>query len=198
MKLVFATHNRHKLDEVRAALGPGFELLTPADCGLTDEIPEDQDTLEGNAAQKAHFIHDRTGLNCFADDTGLEVTALGGEPGIYSARYAGPDCNPDDNIDLLLARLEDKEDRSARFRTVIALLIDGREYLFEGRVDGEIMPARSPGAEGFGYDPVFRPEGYEQTFAQMPLDEKNRISHRGRAVAELAAFLAAYAGNQPE
>ncbi len=194
MKLVFATHNRHKLEEVRAALGPGFELMTPADCGLTEEIPEDQTTLEGNAAQKAQFIHERTGLNCFADDTGLEVAALGGEPGVYSARYAGPACNSDDNINLLLARLEGKADRSARFRTVISLLIDGREYQFEGVVEGEILSSRSAGSEGFGYDPVFRPLGYDQTFAQMPMEEKNKISHRGRAVAELAAFLTAYTG----
>lgn len=193
MKIVFATGNRNKLKEIQALIGSRAELSTPADHGITEDIPEDQPTLEGNALQKARYLYEKTGLNCFADDTGLEVETLGGEPGVYSARYAavngtGEGHSSTDNMALLLKRLEGKSNRRARFRTVIALILDGREYTFEGIVNGEITTKRS-GAEGFGYDPVFRPEGYAETFAEMPLELKNRISHRGRATAKLIDFL---------
>ena len=188
MKLVFATNNRHKLTEVFQILGPEFELLTPRDCGITEEIPEEQATLEGNALQKARYIYERTGLDCFADDTGLEVAALGGAPGVRSARYAGDGHDSQANMELLLRNLEGTVDRSARFRTVIALILNGKEYLFEGEVRGDISEART-GDGGFGYDPVFVPEGYDCSFAEMSASEKNNISHRGRAVAKLAAFL---------
>ena len=186
MKIVFATGNRNKLKEIQAMIGSRAELSTPADHGITEDIPEDRPTLEGNALQKARYIYEKTGLNCFADDTGLEVEALNGEPGVFSARYAA--VNGADNMALLLKRLEGKSNRRARFRTVIALILDGKEYTFEGIVNGEITTKRS-GAEGFGYDPVFRPEGYTETFAEMPLDLKNSISHRGRATAKLIEFL---------
>jgi XTP/dITP diphosphohydrolase len=197
MKLVFATNNKHKLEEVSAILGSGFTLTTPPDCGITEDIPETQETLEGNALQKAHYIHDRTGLDCFADDTGLEVTALDGAPGVRSARYAAdagygskPDGSGtfDDNNRLLLKNLEGKSDRSARFRTVIALILDGREYLFDGRVEGRIIDEYR-GEGGFGYDPVFVPEGSTETFAEMSAEQKNAGSHRARAVEKLAEFL---------
>lgn len=193
MKIVFATGNRNKLKEIQAMIGSRAELSTPADHGITEDIPEDQPTLEGNALQKARYLYEKTGLNCFADDTGLEVEALNGEPGVYSARYAavngaGEGHSSADNMALLLKRLEGQANRRARFRTVIALILDGKEYTFEGIVNGEITLERS-GAEGFGYDPIFRPEGYTETFAEMPLDLKNRISHRGRATAKLIEFL---------
>lgn len=188
MELIFATNNRYKLDEVKQILGPGWELKTPRDCGIPEEIPETQPTIEGNALQKARYVYERTGRDCFADDTGLEVEALGGAPGVYSARYAGPECSFEDNTRKLLDELAGADNRRARFRTVIALIMDGREYLFEGEVRGEITDAEA-GGEGFGYDPVFRPEGCAQTFAQMPAAAKNSISHRGRAVEKLVAFL---------
>ncbi|MDL2320427.1 RdgB/HAM1 family non-canonical purine NTP pyrophosphatase [Alistipes sp. OttesenSCG-928-B03] len=191
MKLVFATNNMHKLSEAQQILGPEFVLVTPRDMGVTDEIPEEQDTLEGNALQKAYYIHERTGADCFADDTGLEVEALDGEPGVYSARYAGPECSFEDNTALLLRNMEGVESRGARFRTVIALILGGEEYIFEGEVHGEITREPSGGA-GFGYDPVFRPDGCGQTFAEMDAAQKNAISHRGRAMERLAAFLADY------
>jgi len=189
-KIIFATNNAHKLEEVQAILGKSFRLVTPHDCGIDEEIPEEHPTLEGNALQKAHYIHERTGLDCFADDTGLEVEALGGAPGVRSARYAGEEHDSIANMELLLKNMEFVPDvqRGARFRTVIALILDGREYLFEGEVRGTI--ARKPaGGHGFGYDPLFRPEGYNLTFAEMEAAEKNRISHRARAVSHLAAFL---------
>ncbi|HIW11360.1 MAG TPA: RdgB/HAM1 family non-canonical purine NTP pyrophosphatase [Candidatus Rikenella faecigallinarum] len=193
MKIIFATGNRNKLREIQALIGSRAELSTPADHGITEDIPEDQPTLEGNALQKARYIYEKTGMNCFADDTGLEVEALGGEPGVYSARYAavngaGEGHSSEANMALLLERLRGAENRRARFRTVIALILNGEEHLFEGIVEGEITRERS-GAEGFGYDPVFRPTGYEQTFAEMPLELKNSISHRGRATAKLIEFL---------
>lgn len=193
MKIIFATGNRNKLREIQALIGSRAELSTPADHGITEDIPEDQPTLEGNALQKARYIYEKTGMNCFADDTGLEVEALGGEPGVYSARYAavngaGEGHSSEANMALLLERLRGAENRRARFRTVIALILNGEEHLFEGIVEGEITRERS-GAEGFGYDPVFRPTGYEQTFAEMPLELKNSISHRGRATAQLIEFL---------
>lgn len=188
MKIVFATNNRHKLEEVSAILGPDYELVTPADCGITEDIPETCDTLEGNALQKARYIHDRTGLDCFADDTGLEVTALDGAPGVRSARYAGDQHDFDANTVLLLRNLEGAADRSARFRTVIALIRGNETHLFEGIVNGHII-AEYRGSGGFGYDPVFIPDGHTETFAEMSADQKNRISHRARAVEKLAGFL---------
>lgn len=187
-ELVFATNNPHKLSEVQHLLGNSFKLLSLKDIHLVDEIPEDYDTLEKNAAQKAWYIYDKTKLNCFADDTGLEVDALNGQPGVYSARYAGEGKNPKDNIIKLLKELSGVENRKARFRTVIALIIDGSEYLFEGIVNGQIIE-KERGVDGFGYDPVFQPDGYSLTFAEMDLDQKNRISHRAKAVALLVDFL---------
>ncbi|MDE5852191.1 MAG: RdgB/HAM1 family non-canonical purine NTP pyrophosphatase [Alistipes sp.] len=188
MKILFATNNAHKLAEVQAVLGDGFQLLTPRDCGITEEIPETCDTLEGNASQKAHYLYDRTGLDCFADDTGLEVAALGGAPGVHSARYATDGHNFIKNNELLLHNLEGITDRRARFRTVIALLLGGQEYRFEGIVEGRIID-HAIGCEGFGYDPLFVPDGFSKTFAEMTPDEKNSISHRGRAVRQLIARL---------
>ena len=188
MRLIFATNNRHKLEEVQEILGASFELITPTDCGITEDIPEEQPTLEGNALQKARYIHERTGVDCFADDTGLEVEALNGEPGVRSARYAGDNKDMEACMDLLLANLQGQSNRKGRFRTVIALILDGKEYLFEGIVNGTLRETRS-GSQGFGYDPIFQPEGYVITFAEMELSEKNRISHRGKAVEKLAAFL---------
>lgn len=188
MKILFATNNAHKLAEVEAVLGEGYRLLTPRDCGITEEIPETQPTLEGNALQKARYLYQRTGLDCFADDTGLEVEALDGAPGVRSARYATDGHDFAANNRLLLRNLEGQENRRARFRTVIALILGGEEHLFEGIVQGRIID-RETGSEGFGYDPLFIPDGCEQTFAQMSADEKNALSHRGRAVRRLAEFL---------
>jgi XTP/dITP diphosphohydrolase len=188
MKIVFATANRHKLDEVSAILGHGFELVTPAELGITEDVPETSDTLAGNALQKARYIYERTGVDCFADDTGLEVAALGGAPGVHSARYAGEGHDFAANNRLLLSNLAGSSDRSARFCTVIALILGGQEYLFEGVVEGRIIDEYR-GGEGFGYDPIFVPEGSELTFAEMPADQKNHISHRAHAVEKLATFL---------
>lgn len=191
MKILFATNNAHKLTEVQAVLGDSYTLVTPRDCGVTEEIPETQPTLEGNALQKARYLYERTGLDCFADDTGLEVEALGGAPGVHSARYATDDHDFAANNRLLLQNLAGEENRRARFRTVVALILGGREYLFEGVVEGQIID-RETGHEGFGYDPLFRPDGYDRTFAQMTTEEKNAVSHRARAVRKLAAFLHEY------
>lgn len=191
MKILFATNNAHKLTEVQAVLGDSYTLVTPRDCGVTEEIPETQPTLEGNALQKARYLYERTGLDCFADDTGLEVEALGGAPGVHSARYATDGHDFAANNRLLLRNLAGKENRRARFRTVVALILGGREYLFEGVVEGQIID-RETGHEGFGYDPLFRPDGYDRTFAQMTSEEKNAVSHRARAVRKLAAFLHEY------
>lgn len=188
MKIIFATNNAHKLREVQAVLGDGFTLLTPRDCGITEEIPEEQPTLEGNALQKARYLYERTGMDCFADDTGLEVEALGGAPGVHSARYATDGHDFAANNRLLLRNLEGVENRRARFRTVIALILGGEEHLFEGRVEGRIID-RETGHEGFGYDPLFLPDGADRTFAQMSTDEKNALSHRARAVRKLADYL---------
>ena len=195
MEIVFATNNRHKLEEISAKLGPHWKILGLKELGLDQDIPEDHDTLEANASQKAWYIYEKTGKPVFADDTGLEVEALDGEPGVYSARYSrmGSPVFPEmeisaGNIRKLLLKLKDNPRRKARFRTVIALIIDGREHQFEGIVEGEITRAPS-GSDGFGYDPVFRPAGHEQTFAEMALEEKNRISHRGKAVEALVHFL---------
>ncbi len=188
MKLVFATNNAHKLREVAQVVGEEFELVSLKECGITEDIPENEPTLEGNALAKARYIHSRTGLNCFADDTGLEVDALGGEPGVRSARYATDGHDDEANKRLLLERMQGVENRAAQFRTALVLIMDGKEYLFEGVVRGRILCAEC-GEGGFGYDPLFAPEGEERSFAQMSADEKNAISHRGRAVRKLAEFL---------
>lgn len=188
MKIIFATNNAHKLSEVQAVLGEGFELVTPRMCGVEEEIPETAATLEGNASQKAHYLYEKTGLDCFADDTGLEVEALGGEPGVHSARYATDGHDFAANNRLLLKNLEGKENRRARFRTVISLIEGGEEHLFEGIVEGRIIDHES-GEEGFGYDPLFVPDGFDRTFAEMTAEEKNAVSHRGRAVRKLVAYL---------
>ena len=188
MKILFATNNAHKLAEVQAVLGDAYTLVTPRDCGVTEEIPEEQETLEGNASQKAHYLHDRTGLDCFADDTGLEVEALGGAPGVHSARYATDGHDFAANNRLLLKNLEGVQNRRARFRTVISLILNGEEHLFDGRVEGRILD-RETGHEGFGFDPLFVPDGCERSFAEMSAEEKNAVSHRGRAVRKLAAWL---------
>ena len=188
-RLIFATNNKHKVEEVRAALDGIVEIVTLAEAGLLGEIPETADTLQGNALQKAQWVWDRTHTDCFADDTGLEVDALGGAPGVYSARYAGEHCSFDDNINKLLAALEGKSNRSADFRTVICLIEGGEPKYFEGRVDGQILTERHSNGEGFGYDPIFMPDRFALSFAEMPLDVKNTISHRGLAVAKLAAHL---------
>lgn len=187
-KIIFATNNAHKLSEVQALLGDAFELVTLKECGITEDIPETAATLEGNALQKARYVFEKTGADCFADDTGLEVEALGGEPGVHSARYATDGHDFAANNRLLLKNLEGQSNRRARFRTVIALILEGKEYLFEGIVEGTIATSES-GCEGFGYDPLFVPSGEIVTFAQMSAEAKNAISHRGRAVAKLVNFL---------
>lgn len=188
MKLVFATNNAHKLREVSQVVGEEFTLVSLRECGIVEDIPEEQPTLEGNALQKARYIYARTGLDCFADDTGLEVDALGGEPGVRSARYATDGHDDEANKRLLLERMEGVEARGAQFRTAIALIIGGKEYLFEGIVRGHIT-TEEKGEGGFGYDPLFVAEGCEQSFAEISAEEKNAISHRGRAVRKLAEFL---------
>ena len=189
MNLIFATNNRHKLTEVNQILGDTIELTTLAECGITEDIPETSPTIEGNALQKARYVWERTGRSCFADDTGLEVDALNGAPGVRSARYATDGHDFDANVTLLLRNLEGVTERSAQFRTVVALILDGEEYLFEGIVRGHITNERF-GEGGFGYDPVFVPEGEVMTFAEMSAEAKNAISHRGRAMAKLAEWLA--------
>lgn len=187
-KIVFATNNAHKLSEVREVLKGQYEIVSLMDLGCTDDIPETANTLEGNALLKAQYINKKFGIDCFADDTGLEVAALNGEPGVYSARYAGADNNAAANMRKLLAQLDNVVDRSACFRTVIALIQDGEIHYFEGRVDGNI--AHTPeGNEGFGYDPVFVPQGFSKSFACLGSVEKNKISHRARAVNKLVEFL---------
>ena len=189
MEIVFATNNAHKLSEIRAILGEDFRILSLADIGCHDDIPETADTLEGNALIKARWVKERYGFDCFADDTGLEVAALGGRPGVHTARYAFPDRHdPVANTRKLLAELDGKTDRSARFRTVIALVQGTDETLFEGIVDGRIAPEER-GTEGFGYDPVFEPEGLGLTFAELGVETKNSMSHRARAVKRLAEYL---------
>ena len=191
MQIVFATNNVHKLSEIRAILGRQMEILSLADIGCHDDIPETADTLEGNALIKARWVKERYGFDCFADDTGLEVEALGGGPGVHTARYAYPDRHDSvANTRKLLAELHDKDNRAARFRTVIALIQGTDEHLFEGIVEGHIT-TEERGTEGFGYDPVFAPEGGEKTFAELGAEAKNNISHRARAVRKLADFLLA-------
>lgn len=186
--LVFATNNAHKLEEIREILGGKFHIVSLKELGCQEDIPEEQDTLEGNALQKAWYIRDKYKVNCFADDTGLEIEALGGEPGVYSARYAGDGHDSEANMRKVLDKMSGETNRRARFRTVIALLLEGQEHLFEGEVRGEILRERH-GNGGFGYDPIFRPEGFAQSFAEMSLEDKNKISHRGRATEALRKFL---------
>lgn len=187
--LIFATGNKHKADEVQNFLGESFALLCLKDVGITEDIPENEPTLEGNAYQKAKYVFDRTGEACFADDTGLEVEVLNGGPGVHTARYAGDGKSSEDNMALLLKNLEGVKNRRARFRTVIAYLDNnGRVFEFEGVVTGVITEKKS-GSEGFGYDPIFRPDGYDKTFAELPLSEKNKISHRARAMQKFLEFL---------
>ncbi|OWY23106.1 non-canonical purine NTP pyrophosphatase, RdgB/HAM1 family [Sphingobacteriales bacterium UPWRP_1] len=188
MKLVFATHNPGKLKEVQEIAGNRFELLSLDNIGFTEDIPEPWPTLEENALEKARTVNRRFGVNCFAEDTGLEIDALNGEPGVLTARYAGEHKSPDDNINLVLAKLQQANSRRARFRTVFALVLNGNEYLFEGIVNGNITLHRQ-GHGGFGYDPVFMPDGYTLTFAQLPAEVKNQISHRGKAMQQLISFL---------
>ena len=185
--LVFATHNAHKLEELRAIL-KDFNIIGLNDINCHEEIVEDADSLDGNAKIKANFVTDNFHIDCFADDTGLEVDALDGAPGVYSARYAGEGCSYQDNVNKLLQALEGVENRKARFRTVIALNLDGEQYLFEGKVEG-VITKEQHGEKGFGYDPIFLPDGFDQTFAEMSMDVKNKISHRGRATQKLIEFL---------
>lgn len=187
-QIVFATNNPHKVEEVRNKLNGLFEIRTLSEIGCTDDIPETSDTLQGNAGQKSHYLFDRFHCDCFADDTGLEVEALDGAPGVYSARYAGPAKDSEANIDKLLAELNGKTNRRAKFRTVISLILDGKEYLFEGSVSGTILTERH-GKQGFGYDPVFQPDGFDRSFAELSMEEKNKISHRGKATEKLICFL---------
>lgn len=187
-EIVFATNNAHKLEEVRAMAAGKLRILSLSDIGCHDDIPETAETLEGNALIKARWVKDRYGYDCFADDTGLMVDALGGRPGVYSARYAGPECNPEANIDLLLSEMEGKTDRSARFVTVIALTLGGEEKTFRGEVEGKIADRRH-GTAGFGYDPVFIADESGISFAEMTPDAKNAISHRGRATRALMDYL---------
>ena len=187
-ELLFVTNNEHKLKEIRDIIGNMFRILSLHDIGFEGDIPEEKPDLAGNAIAKARYIHDRYGMDCFADDTGLEIDALDGRPGVRSARYAGDESDPARNIQKVLAELTAIKDRSARFRTVICLIMDGKEHLFEGTVEGRIL-YKKRGDEGFGYDPVFLPEGYSQSFAEMPAELKNSISHRGRAMQKLLRFL---------
>lgn len=192
MKLCFATNNQHKLHEVAAIVGRNFFIQSLADIGCTAELPETRDTLEGNALQKAEYVWEHFGVPCFADDTGLEVMSLGGEPGVYSARYAGPQRNSDDNMDLLLQKLGHSTAREARFRTIFALIgLTPSPLLFEGEIRGHITTERR-GNAGFGYDPIFVPEGFTTTFAEMTLDQKNQLSHRARATRKLSDWLTEY------
>lgn len=188
MKLVFASQNPHKIEEVRSLLKGIAEVQGLDAFPIQEELPETGTKLEENALQKAEFVAGNFNVNCFADDTGLEVEALGGAPGVYSARYAGEGKNPEDNMNKLLLEMQGKENRKARFRTVIALVLDGEKFLFEGTMNGSIISAKR-GSFGFGYDPVFLPEGSELTFAEMKAEDKNAISHRAKAVAELVRFL---------
>lgn len=188
MKLIFATHNKNKLIEVKQLLPKHIGILGLDNIDCNEDIPETSDTIQGNAIQKALYVSKKYNVNCFADDTGLEVDALNGEPGVYSARYAGEQKNANDNMNLLLENLKTKASKKARFKTVIALIINGKETLFEGIVNGQIIESKK-GDKGFGYDPIFIPEGYTKTFAELPLNIKNEISHRGKAIKLLIEYL---------
>ncbi|MDY6801335.1 MAG: non-canonical purine NTP diphosphatase [Bacteroidota bacterium] len=188
MEIIFATNNQHKLKEVQQLFGQKFNLLSLSDVGITEDIPEDYLTLEENALQKASFVYQQTKKDCFADDTGLEIAALNGQPGVLSARYAGEGKNSEENMKKVLRLLKEVTYREAQFRTVIALIYQGGKYLFEGVVKGEIL-YKKEGNAGFGYDPIFKPHGFKESFAQMDINLKNKISHRGKATAELVNFL---------
>jgi XTP/dITP diphosphohydrolase len=191
MTLVFASNNEHKIKEIKSLLGNSFTLLSLHDINIREDIPEEEPLIEGNALSKARFVHNASGLDVFADDTGLEISALGGLPGVHSARFAGENKDSSANIEKVLALLDNEENRKARFRTVIALILDKKEYLFEGTVEGTIIHQKR-GSEGFGYDPIFVPDGKTCTFAEMKLEEKNTISHRSRAFEKLRQFLLQY------
>ncbi|MBK7131963.1 MAG: non-canonical purine NTP diphosphatase [Bacteroidales bacterium] len=191
MRIIFASNNLHKIKEINSILGNSFTLLSLNDINIFDDIPENEPLIEGNALAKARYVFNSTGLDVFADDTGLEIDALNGEPGVHSARYAGPGKDSAANIEKVFARLGNNKNRKARFKTVIALILDKQEYLFEGIVNGEIIYEKR-GAEGFGYDPIFIPDGKNKTFAEMELSEKNKVSHRARAFEKLREFLYEY------
>ena len=186
-KIVFATGNLNKLKEIKSAIN-SFEIVGLKDLGITEELPESGTTLKENALQKAKYVYDRTGLNCFSDDTGLEIESLNNRPGVYSAMYAGADCNAENNMRKVLSELKTFQNRKAKFKTVIALILNDKEYFFEGFVKGEILKEKR-GTGGFGYDPIFKPNSYDETFAQMSIELKNKMSHRGLAVKKLVAFL---------
>ncbi|MBX9853735.1 MAG: non-canonical purine NTP diphosphatase [Cytophagaceae bacterium] len=188
LDLCFATNNKGKLQEIRALIGNKYNILSLQDIGCHEELPETQPTIEGNSLQKAEYVWQKYKINCFADDTGLEVYSLGGAPGVISARYAGEKCSPEDNMNLLLKNMQNMTDRRAKFRACITLILNGEVKQFEGAVNGKILEAKQ-GAKGFGYDPVFQPEGFDRSFAELDMDEKNKISHRGKAVMELANYL---------
>ncbi|WP_026896952.1 RdgB/HAM1 family non-canonical purine NTP pyrophosphatase [Daejeonella oryzae] len=187
MELIFATNNQHKLEEVQSLIGSEFNLKSLNDMGYSEDIPETGHTFKANASQKTHFIFEHFNMNCFADDSGLEIDALNGEPGVYSARYSGS-RDPKKNLELVLEKMQNLNNRKARFKTVISLMLNGKEYFFDGIAEGVITENQS-GSEGFGYDPIFKPDGYEHTFAEMSLSEKNRISHRAKAMEKLISFL---------
>ena len=187
-KIVFATGNPNKLKEIKSAIN-SFVIIGLKDLGITEEIPETGDTLKKNALQKAKYVYDKIGFDCFSDDTGLEIEALNYQPGVYSAMYAGPDCNSENNMRKVLKELEGTTNRNAQFKTVIALILNGEKCFFEGVVKGVILKEKS-GKDGFGYDPIFRPVGYKESFAEMSIAQKNKISHRGLAVKKLVKFLA--------
>ncbi|MFK7798343.1 MAG: RdgB/HAM1 family non-canonical purine NTP pyrophosphatase [Aureispira sp.] len=187
-QLVFATGNAHKVKEIQQIMGEAYQFLSLKDIGCTEEIPETTGTIKGNAIQKAQYVYDKYGYNCFAEDTGLLVDALDGAPGVDTAFYGGLPRNPDANINRLLTELEEKNSRKAHFKTIIAIILDGKVQTFEGKVHGAILTERQ-GIDGFGYDPIFQPEGYDRSFAQMDSDEKGAISHRGRATVQLQEFL---------
>ncbi len=186
--LIFATHNNHKLFEVKKILPTNFNLISLNNIGINEDIPETHNTLQGNAKQKADYVYQRTKQNVFADDTGLEIEALNMKPGVFSARYAGEGANFQDNMRKVLSEMENIENRNAQFRTIICLILHGKKHFFEGKVEGYILKDEQ-GTEGFGYDPIFVPKGYDISFAEMPIEEKNKISHRGRAMAKLNEFL---------
>ena len=186
-KLIFATNNLNKLKEIRNAVS-NYEIISLDEMGINEEIPETGKTLHDNALQKAVYIYHKTGEDCFADDTGIEIAALDNRPGVYSARYAGDNCSPDDNMNRVLNELKDTRDRNAIFRTVIALIINGEKYFFEGSIDGTILEKKT-GEDGFGYDPIFQPNGFDLSFAEMSLGQKNSISHSANAVKKLIHFL---------
>lgn len=188
MDLVFVTNNQHKIKEIKSLIDKSFNILSLEDIGFEGDVPETNPTIEGNASQKSFYIYNKYKINCFADDTGLEIKSLNGRPGVYSARYAGDECDSKKNMKRVMEELLGKDDRSARFRTIISLIINGEEKTFEGIVNGQIL-SRKKGKDGFGYDPIFLPDGYDLSFAEMSLDEKNKISHRARATKRLVEYL---------